>query len=118
MRLMLGPTAESRDPAHNASERSHVATEHVLAASDVIIAPRAIGTHSHAKNVGETFQLQPVAVDYRQSVPSYSSELLKIIGYVDFDEVLHCVLAIFVFSGPLGHRAATLRFQWWVVLPS
>ena len=84
LRLVLGPTAQRGYPAQNPTDRSHVATEHVLAAMEVIIATRAVGAHSHAQNVGEPFELKPVAVDDRQWLPSYGSEPLQIVGYVDF----------------------------------
>ena len=117
LRLMLGPTVESSNPAQNPAEWSHVATEHVLTPVEVIIATRAIGAHSHAQYVGEPFELKPVAVDDRQWLPRYGFKPLQLVGYVDFEEVLHFFLIIFTFSGPREHRAVMLRFHCRVVLP-
>ena len=77
------------------SERSHVATKHVLAAVYAIIATRTIGTHSHAQDVGKALDLKPVAVDHRQWMPCYGLEPLQIIGYVNFHKVLRVALVIF-----------------------
>ena len=63
--LVLGGASQSTHAAEDSAEWPHIASEHILATVEVVVATGTIWAHAHTQELSQKLHLDPVGIDDR-----------------------------------------------------